>query len=107
MGCFPNDAIVQTTRGKKRCSELELKDTVLVDGGKYEKIVWFSQFDTQAESSFIQITFRNGTRLRATNSHLVMVNNKEIKSFDQIIIGDKLNYTPSLIQNAPFGGCYE
>jgi len=96
MGCFPNDAIVKTPRGKKQCSELELNDMVLVDGGKYERILWFSQFDTQSESSFIQITFRNGTRVRATKSHLIMVNNKEIKSFDQINIGDKLIYKQKL-----------
>lgn len=96
MGCFPNDAIVTTPKGKKQCCELVLNDKVLVDGGKYERIIWFSQFDTQSESSFIQITFRDGKRARATKSHLIMVNNKEIKSFDQIIIGDKLIYKHKL-----------
>jgi len=96
MGCFPNDAIVKTPKGKKQCCELELNDMVLVDGGKYERIVWFSQFDTQTESSFVQITLRNGKRVRATGSHLIMVNNKEIKPFDQIVIGDKLIYKQKL-----------
>jgi hypothetical protein len=92
MGCFPNDAIVKTPKGKKQCCELELNDMVLVDGGKYEKIVCFSHFDTQTESSFIKITLRNGKRVRATKSHLIMVNNKEIKSFDSVVVGDKLKY---------------
>jgi hypothetical protein len=92
MGCFPNDSIVKTPKGEKRCCELEINDMVLVDGGKYERIVWFSQFDTQTESSFVQITLRNGKRVRATGSHLIMVNNKMIKSFDQIVEGDKLSY---------------
>ena len=91
MGCFPNNAIVTTLDGPRKCSELRIGDKVHVGDNRYEAIRMFSHFDTNAKSPFVQVTLSNGKTVTATSGHLIRVEN-DIKTFGELIVGEKLLY---------------
>jgi hypothetical protein len=98
-GCFPKNAMAQTPDGPKQCGKLKINDMILVGDNKYENIVLFSHFDKNIVSNFTQLTLSNGKTVTATGSHLITVynGNQEImKSFDSIVVGDKLHYKNKL-----------
>lgn len=92
-GCFAGSSLLDTPNGKKRASEVNVGDQILVFDKTeqvfvFEEVLWIPHEPNTVKAEFVEMVTSSGKTLTLTADHLILVGEDRLLAAEHVAVGD-------------------